>query len=177
MKSSISILFFTFCFSLSIIYAQDKNKGIFTEPKPGYYDEILKTLMNFKTHPKKKQYFKLDFTGMDIPKSKEEFKSFWHNDPISQGQTGTCWSFSTTSFFESEVYRLTGKEVSLSPIYTAYWEYVEKAKEFIRTRGKSLLKKAPKQTLFQESIVNMELFLQMFVPAYFPVNFLTITAN
>lgn len=139
MKSSISILFFTFCFSLSIIYAQDKNKGIFTEPKPGYYDEILKNINEFQNPPKeKKQYFKLDFTGMDIPKSKEEFKSFWHNDPISQGQTGTCWSFSTTSFFESEVYRLTGKEVSLSPIYTAYWEYVEKAKEFIRTRGKSL---------------------------------------
>ena len=139
MKSSISILFFTFCFSLSIIYAQDKIKGVFTEPKPGYYDEILKNINEFQNPPKeKKQYFKLDFTGMDIPKSKEEFKSFWHNDPISQGQTGTCWSFSTTSFFESEVYRLTGKEVSLSPIYTAYWEYVEKAKEFIRTRGKSL---------------------------------------
>jgi bleomycin hydrolase len=75
---------------------------------------------------------------MDIPKSKEEFKYYWHNDPVSQGNTGTCWSFSTTSFFESEVYRLTGKQVSFSPIYTAYWEYVEKAKEFVRTRGKSI---------------------------------------
>ncbi|HMU42218.1 MAG TPA: C1 family peptidase [Ignavibacteriaceae bacterium] len=139
MKSSISIIFLTLCFSLSIMYAQDKNKGVFDEPKPGYYDEILKNINEFQNPPKeKKKYFKLDFTGMDIPKSKDEFKYFWHNDPISQGQTGTCWTFSTTSFFESEVYRLTGKEVSLSPIYTAYWEYVEKAKEFVRTRGKSL---------------------------------------
>lgn len=139
MKSSISFLFLTFCFSLSIIYAQDKNKGVFAEPKPGYYDEILKNINEFQNPPKeKKKYFKLDFTGMNIPKSKDEFKYFWHNDPISQGQTGTCWTFSTTSFFESEVYRLTGKEVNLSPIYTAYWEYVEKAKEFVRTRGKSL---------------------------------------
>jgi bleomycin hydrolase len=138
MKSSISILFLTLCFSLSIIYAQDKNKGVFTEPKPGYYDEILKNINEYQNPPKeKKKYFKLDFTGMNIPKSKDEFKAFWHNDPISQGQTGTCWTFSTTSFFESEVYRLTGKEVNLSPIYTAYWEYVEKAKEFVRTRGKS----------------------------------------
>lgn len=139
MKSSISIIFLTLCFSLSIIYAQDKNKGVFTEPKPGYYDEILKNINEFQNPPKeKKKYFKLDFTGMNLPKSKDEFKSFWHNDPISQGQTGTCWTFSTTSFFESEVYRLTGKEVNLSPIYTAYWEYVEKAKEFVRTRGKSI---------------------------------------
>ena len=139
MKSSISIIFLTLCFSLSIMFAQDKNKGVFDEPKPGYYDEILKNINEFQNPPKeKKKYFKLDFTGMDIPKSKDEFKYFWHNDPISQGQTGTCWTFSTTSFFESEVYRLTGKEVSLSPIYTAYWEYVEKAKEFVRTRGKSL---------------------------------------
>ena len=76
---------------------------------------------------------------MNYPQSKEEFKYYWHNDPVSQGQTGTCWSFSTTSFFESEVNRLTGKKVALSPIYTAYWEYVEKAKEYVRTRGKSLV--------------------------------------
>ncbi len=125
--------------SLSLINAQQKNKGVFTEPKPGYYDEILKNINEFQNPPKeKKKYFKLDFTGMTVPKSKDEFKYFWHNDPVSQGQTGTCWTFSTTSFFESEVYRLIGKEVNLSPIYTAYWEYVEKAKEFVRTRGKSL---------------------------------------
>lgn len=140
MKSSISIIFLTLCFSLSIMFAQDKNKGVFDEPKPGYYDEILKNINEFQNPPKeKKKYFKLDFTGMNYPQSKEEFKYFWHNDPVSQGQTGTCWSFSTTSFFESEVYRLTGKKVELSPIHTAYWEYVEKVKEFVRTRGKSIV--------------------------------------
>jgi len=30
---------------------------------------------------------------------------------ISQDQTGTCWSFSTTSFLESEIIRLTGKKL------------------------------------------------------------------
>ncbi|MBK7501071.1 MAG: hypothetical protein IPI19_18845 [Ignavibacteriales bacterium] len=29
--------------------------------------------------------------------------------------------------------------MSISPIYTAYWEYVEKVKEFVRTRGKSIV--------------------------------------
>ena len=37
---------------------------------------------------------------------------------ISQGRTGTCWSFSSTSFLDSEIIRLTGKKVDLSEMYT-----------------------------------------------------------
>lgn len=138
LSSFIAILIFLSLFSN--IVAQEKDKGVFVEPKAGYYLEIKKQIDEFNNPPKeKREVFKLDFTGMDLPKSKEEFKYFWHTDPINQGQTGTCWSFSTTSFFESEVYRLTGKKVSLSPMFTAYWEYVEKVKEYVRTRGKSLV--------------------------------------
>ena len=140
MKSFISLLAVLILISASIIKPQEKNKGVFVEPKPGFYQEIKKGIDEFNNPIKeKKKSFKLDFTGINYPQSKEEFKYYWHNDPVSQGQTGTCWSFSTTSFFESEVYRLTGKQVSISPIYTAYWEYVEKVKEFVRTRGKSIV--------------------------------------
>ncbi len=140
MKSLISLLAVLILLSASIIKPQEKNKGVFAEPKPGFYQEIQKGIDEFNNPIKeKKKSFKLDFTGMNYPQSKEEFKYFWHNDPVSQGQTGTCWSFSTTSFFESEVYRLTGKKVELSPIFTAYWEYVEKVKEFVHTRGKSIV--------------------------------------
>ncbi len=140
MKSFISLLAILIFVSASFIKPQEKNKGVFVEPKPGFYQEIQKGIDEFNNPTKeKKKSFKLDFTGMNYPQSKEEFKYFWHNDPVSQGQTGTCWSFSTTSFFESEVYRLTGKKVELSPIHTAYWEYVEKVKEFVRTRGKSIV--------------------------------------
>lgn len=140
MKSHLNfLLVLIFIFSLTI-NAQEKNKGVFVEPKPGFYQEIQKGIDEFKNPPKEqKKSFKLDFTGMNYPQSKEEFKYFWHSEPVSQGNTGTCWSFSTTSFFESEVYRLYGKKVQLSPIYTAYWEYVEKVKEFVRTRGKSIV--------------------------------------
>lgn len=138
MKSYLYILTVLIFISASFITAQEKNKGVFTEPKPGYYFEVRKMIDEFNNPPKeKREMFKLDFTGIDIPKSKEEFKYFWHNDPVNQGQTGTCWSFSTTSFFESEIYRLTGKKVSISPMFTAYWEYVEKITEYVRTRGKS----------------------------------------
>jgi len=140
MKSFLSFLAILIFISTSQIFSQEKNKGVFEEPKEGFYKEIQKGIDEFNNPTKeKKKSFKLDFTGMNYPKSKEEFKYYWHNDPVSQGQTGTCWSFSTTSFFESEVYRLTGKKVSLSSIFTAYWEYVEKVKEFVRTRGKSIV--------------------------------------
>ncbi|MFZ1518876.1 MAG: C1 family peptidase [Ignavibacteriaceae bacterium] len=140
MKSYLSFIVLIIFISSSFINPQTKNKALFEEPKSGFFKEIQKGIDEFKNPTKeKKKILKLDFSGMDLPKSKDEFKSYWHNDPISQGNTGTCWSFSTTSFFESEVYRLTGKKVQLSPIYTAYWEYVEKVKEFVRTRGKSIV--------------------------------------
>ena len=140
MKSFLSLLAILIFISASFTIPQEKNKGVFVEPKDGFYKEIEKGIDDFKNSTKeKKKSFKLDFTGINYPQSKEEFKYYWHIDPISQGNTGTCWTFSTTSFFESEVYRLTGNQVRISPIYTAYWEYVEKVKEFVRTRGKSIV--------------------------------------
>lgn len=59
----------------------------------------------------------------------------------SQGKTGTCWSFSTTSFLESEVIRLTGKRVDLSEMYTVRNTYVEKAYNYLYRQGKPSLVK------------------------------------
>jgi bleomycin hydrolase len=56
---------------------------------------------------------------------------------ISQGSTGTCWSFSTTSFLESEIIRLTGKQIDLSEMYTVRNTYPEKAENFIMRQGKA----------------------------------------
>jgi len=73
------------------------------------------------------------------PAGPDAFKPAWHNPPVAQYNTGTCWSFSTTSFYESEVFRLTGEKVKLSEIWTVYWEYVEKVRRFVRERGDSLI--------------------------------------
>jgi bleomycin hydrolase len=140
MKFTLYLFTISFCFSFfSISLSQDKNKGLFVDPKPGFYDEVLKGIKEFNEKPKQdKKSFKMDFTGVELPKSIEEFTYQWHNETVSQGNTGTCWSYSTTSFFESEIYRLHGKKVKLSEMYTAYWEYVEKTKRFIRERGNSV---------------------------------------
>jgi bleomycin hydrolase len=81
----------------------------------------------------------LDFSKIKKPGSPQEFKQCFHFPPIRQYKTGTCWCFAATSFFESELKRLFNKEIKLSEMYTVYWEYVEKARRFIREKGNSAL--------------------------------------
>ncbi|MCX6156943.1 MAG: peptidase C1 [Ignavibacteriae bacterium] len=121
------------------LFSQEKNKGVFTEPKSGFFDDISKEADRYASKPKADtKNFKVDFTGMDLPKNLSEFTYAWHNETVSQGLTGTCWSFSTTSYFESEVYRIHNRKIKISPLFTVYWEYVEKAKRFVSERGNSL---------------------------------------
>ncbi|WP_339831829.1 C1 family peptidase [uncultured Altibacter sp.] len=56
---------------------------------------------------------------------------------ISQGRTGTCWSFSTSSFLESEIMRRTGKQIDLSEMYTVRNTYPLKAENFVMRQGKA----------------------------------------
>jgi len=78
-----------------------------------------------------------DFEGVQVPRSPSVFSPAFHHPPTPQYMTGTCWSFSTTSFLESEVARLTGLRVKLSEMYTVYHEYLEKARRFVAERGDS----------------------------------------
>ena len=57
-------------------------------------------------------------------------------DVISQGSTGTCWSFSASSFLESEITRLTGKQIDLSEMYTVRHTYSDKAWNYVMRQGK-----------------------------------------
>lgn len=56
---------------------------------------------------------------------------------ISQDITGTCWSFSTSSFLESEIIRLTGKKIDLSEMYQARTTYLAKAENYVLRQGKA----------------------------------------
>lgn len=135
----IIVCLMSFIFIPAIQAQVEKDKGIFVEPKKGFYDEIKEATKEYNNPPKeKKKEFRVDLSQINAPKSVDEFTKFWYDDPISQGNTGTCWSFSTTSFFESEVYRQQHIKVKLSEIFTVYWEYVEKAKRFVEERGNSL---------------------------------------
>ena len=121
------------------VSAQNKDEAVFQEKKDGYYQtDILTGIQKYessKGEQEKAKAFKLDISGKDYPTNPKEYTAIWKNDVLSQGNTGTCWCFSTTSFFEAEVKRITKKEVKLSELYTVYWEYVERAKYFVKYRG------------------------------------------
>lgn len=125
-------------------YGQAKDKANFKEYEPGFYQNfILKDVRHIeagKKFSKSDKRFQMDQSGLELPNKITDYKdhTYWHQPTTSQGNTGTCWNFSTTSFYESEVYRLTKKEVKLSEMYGVYWEYVEKAKGFVASRGTSV---------------------------------------
>ncbi len=65
--------------------------------------------------------------------------------PIKSQRGGTCWSFATVSFLESEVLRQNAElaasleeadeELNLSEYFVVYWAWVEKAREYASRRG------------------------------------------
>jgi len=80
-----------------------------------------------------------DMTGVYPPPAPASFKSFFHFPPVAQYNTNTCWSFANTSFYESEIYRLSGKKIKLAEMWTVYHEYLEKVRRFVKERGASLV--------------------------------------
>lgn len=55
----------------------------------------------------------------------------------SQDKTGTCWSFATTSFFESELLRMGKGAHDLSEMFTVREVYKDKALNYILRQGKA----------------------------------------
>ncbi len=53
----------------------------------------------------------------------------------NQAATGTCWSFATTSFVESELIRMGKDEVALAPMANVRFAYPRKAGNFVRYSG------------------------------------------
>lgn len=97
----------------------------------------------------KKSLFLLTFLGVttafaqkitNAPESTYEFTKVYHLDatPVeNQGYTGTCWSFSALSFFESELIRMGNKQPDLlSEMWIVRKAYEAKADRYIRMDGK-----------------------------------------
>jgi bleomycin hydrolase len=64
-------------------------------------------------------------------------KQIGTTDVKNQGSTGTCWSFSSLSFLESEIERNGKGPVNLSEMYIARKAYEMKADKYIRMMGKT----------------------------------------
>ena len=64
-------------------------------------------------------------------------KEIKYTPVTSQQNTGTCWSFSSTSFLEAEIIRKTGTTVDLSEMYTVRNIYLDKAENYVMRQGKA----------------------------------------
>lgn len=141
MKRISTFLTLTILLSASVLVnAQQKShdKAVYRENKNEFFEKMVKEVNEFNSKAEAgHKAFRLNTEGMFIPASSDQFTKQWHNTPINQGLTGTCWCFSTTSFFESEIYRLHKKQIKLSELFPVYWEYVEKARRFVQQRGNS----------------------------------------
>lgn len=62
-------------------------------------------------------------------------KDLAHTSVKNQASSGTCWSYSTNSFLESEAIRLGKKPVDIAEIFSARNSYVEKAKQYLLWDG------------------------------------------
>jgi bleomycin hydrolase len=72
--------------------------------------------------------------------SKDEFTSIKLLPATSvknQANTGTCWSFSTTSLLESQCLKNIKQEFDLSEMFSVRNIYVEKARNYILRQGKA----------------------------------------
>ncbi|MHA7109682.1 C1 family peptidase [Sunxiuqinia elliptica] len=128
---------------LSSFAQKNESQGkveVYNQGEGYYYESILKDVNAVNEELEEEApyiRFNMDQSKLDLPNDPSLYETIWSHSTESQGNAGTCWSFSTTSFYESEIYRQTGKKVELSEIYTVYWEYVEKARRYIEKRGDS----------------------------------------
>ncbi len=58
-----------------------------------------------------------------------------YTDVKSQNRTGTCWSYATTSFVESELLRMGKPSVDLSEMFFVKDAYLQKGVSYIRRNG------------------------------------------
>ena len=81
--------------------------------------------------------------SLKVNASEKSVESFKFTDVINlantsiknQGSSGTCWSYSTNSYLESEMIRLGKQPMEISQVFSARNAYVEKGKNYVRMHG------------------------------------------
>jgi bleomycin hydrolase len=86
-------------------------------------DDLVKKLENNKSDSAKKNFTFTEVINIEKTPVK------------NQGSSGTCWSYSSNSFIESEMIKLGKKPVDLAEIYIARKVYEEKADNYVRLHG------------------------------------------
>jgi bleomycin hydrolase len=80
---------------------------------------------------------KVKHNGADAPLGYEwEVVADIEATPVkNQGASGTCWSYATTSFVESEMIRMGKAPIDLSEMFTVRKVYEDKGEKYVRLHG------------------------------------------
>lgn len=73
-----------------------------------------------------------------VNKNKPVFTTIKENPITSikdQNRSGTCWAYSTLSYFESEILKKTGKTYDLCESFVANKNYMDRAIQVVRLHG------------------------------------------
>jgi bleomycin hydrolase len=116
---------------------RENNEKIAKERQEKTEKIVKKHKAEKKEKRENRKILRFDVSGIIKPTSLDQFESYYHFPPVAQFSSGMCWCFSQTALFESEIYRIHGKKIKLSELHTVYYEYIEKAKGFVRERGYS----------------------------------------
>src|SRR6516162_3603575 len=81
-------------------------------------DDLIKKIDNNQSDSAKKAFTFINIINVEATPVK------------NQASSGTCWSYSTNSFLESEMIRMGKKPIQLSQIFSAHCVYMDKADQF-----------------------------------------------
>ncbi|MEA1873778.1 MAG: C1 family peptidase [Bacteroidota bacterium] len=134
----ICIVFFALICSLSVSSQvfNKMDKAVFKSTTNGFYETVIMPSVKVNSKPVSQTFLSMEFPG-NYPTNIANYETLWHIIPKSQGNTGTCWCFAATSFLESEIMRQQSETIDLSEMYFVYWEYVDRALDFVQTRGET----------------------------------------
>lgn len=129
------LLFGLMLFTVYGMGQQNKDSAQYVTPDKGFYETRILPAIREEKEQSPGVQLKMQANNKPYPNSREFYTEYWHNQPESQGATGTCWAYAATSFLESEIHRLTGKKVRLSEMYFVYMDYVERTRVYVEKRG------------------------------------------
>ncbi len=127
-----------FCvfFSVNAQIFDPPDKAEYRKKEKGFYENVILKDVESDEKQQVPQFLTCGF-DKNYPTDITAYKTHWYTLPKSQGNAGTCWCFAATSFFESEIFRLSNKEIDLSEMFFVYWDYVDRAEHFVETRGET----------------------------------------